>query len=137
MAMRWSSESWTCYGEQRATWKRKMPLDRKSRGISLMKNLAARGLGAYSSGSDLTGNALGTSRGAMPRNVSLFVAISTDEPLFIEPGRMLRNASEVYRFVCSRLLCHRPTALFAIFCRHCFSSYSIWMINRQSLRSSP
>jgi hypothetical protein len=73
--------------------------------------------------SDLFGNILGPSRGsAMPGDVSLFVAISTDEPLFIEPGRMLRNAREVDHFICSRLLCHPPTTLFAIFCSHCFSS---------------
>jgi hypothetical protein len=74
-------------------------------------------------GSDSTGYTFGSSRGSeMPGNVALLVPISTDEPLFIEAGRMLRNAWEVNRFIGSRLLCHRRTASFAIFCRHCFSS---------------
>jgi hypothetical protein len=33
---------------------------------------------------------------------------------------MLGNTGEIYRFICSRLLRHDLTALFAFFSRHCF-----------------
>jgi hypothetical protein len=33
---------------------------------------------------------------------------------------MLGDAGEIYRFICSRLLRHDLTALFAFFSRHCF-----------------
>jgi hypothetical protein len=33
---------------------------------------------------------------------------------------MLGDAGKIYRFVCSRLLRHDLTALFASFSRHCF-----------------
>jgi hypothetical protein len=63
----------------------------------------------------------------MPRNVSLTMAVAADEPLLIKPVGMPGNALQVYRFIGSRLLCHRLTALFASFCRHCFPSRTIYM----------
>jgi hypothetical protein len=62
----------------------------------------------------------------MPGNVSLPVAISADEPLFIKTVGMLRNAREVYRFICTRLLCHDLAALFAVFTRHCFLLHHLY-----------
>jgi hypothetical protein len=64
-------------------------------------------------------NSSGT--GAVPGDVSLPMAIPTDEPLLIEPVGMLGDACEVYRFICGRLLGHHLTALFAMFSRHCSS----------------
>ena len=48
----------------------------------------------------------------MPGDVSPPMAITTDEPLFIEPGGMLGDAWEVYRFICSRCsVIHSPHRL--------------------------
>jgi hypothetical protein len=48
------------------------------------------------------------------------MAVRTHEPLLIKPVGMLGDAGEIYRFICSRLLRHDFTALFASFSRHCF-----------------
>jgi hypothetical protein len=48
------------------------------------------------------------------------MAVCTNEPLLIKPVGMLGNTGEIYRFICSRLLRHDLTALFAFFSRHCF-----------------
>jgi hypothetical protein len=61
-------------------------------------------------------------RTAMPGNVSLPMAVSADKPLLIKAVGMLGYVREVYRFICSRLLGHHLTALFASFSRHCSSS---------------
>jgi hypothetical protein len=53
-------------------------------------------------------------------DVSLAMAIATDEPLLVKPIGMLGDTGEVYRFIGSRLLSHHLTALFATFSRHSF-----------------
>jgi hypothetical protein len=53
-------------------------------------------------------------------DVSLAMAIATDEPLLVKPIGMLGNTGEVYGFISSRLLGHHLTALFATFSRHSF-----------------
>jgi hypothetical protein len=56
----------------------------------------------------------------VPGNVTHPMAVRTHEPLLIKPVGMLGDAGEIYRFICSRLLRHDFTALFAFFSRHCF-----------------
>jgi hypothetical protein len=57
---------------------------------------------------------------AVAGDVSLAMAIATDEPLLVKPIGMLGDTGEVYRFIGSRLLSHHLTALFATFSRHSF-----------------
>ena len=56
----------------------------------------------------------------VPGDVSLAMAIPTDEPLLVKPIGMLGDTGEVYRLIGSRLLGHHLTALFATFSRHSF-----------------
>jgi hypothetical protein len=60
----------------------------------------------------------------VPGDVSLAMAIPTDEPLLVKPIGMLGDTGEVYRLISSRLLGHHLTALFALFNRHRSSSCS-------------
>jgi hypothetical protein len=90
-----------------------------SRGISLSKDRAAKILRENGDHAGFAYNFSDPGSAVMPGNVSLPMTIPADEPLLVNPVGMLGNAWEVYRFICSPLLCHHLTALFAFFHRHC------------------
>jgi hypothetical protein len=60
---------------------------------------------------------------AVSGDVSLAMAVATDEPLLVKPIGVFGDTGKIYRFIGSRLLGHHLTTLFAMFSRHRSSSY--------------
>src|SRR5882757_10152985 len=113
-----------------------MPLNRRAQGHFVCGS-TAKALRANRDYAGLAYHLSHSRRTAMPGNVPLPMAISADKPLLVKAVGMLRNAWEVYRFVCGRLLGHHFSALFASFSRHCSSLLHTVIWNTMHLRPQP